>query len=64
MSHLFKSKLLSRKTKENLYITYLRPVVSYSCYNWAATAENEKRLNILEEKVLKKIYGPVYNSDA
>jgi len=31
VSHIFKSKLLSRKTKEKLYTTYLKPVVSYAC---------------------------------
>lgn len=31
MSHMFKSKLLSNKVKENLYITYLRQIVSYAC---------------------------------
>lgn len=31
MSHL-KSKLVSRKTKEKLYTTYLRTALSYACY--------------------------------
>jgi len=37
MSHLLKSKLLSRKTKETLYTTYLRPAVTYACCTWATT---------------------------
>ncbi|KAL4103226.1 hypothetical protein QTP88_018603 [Uroleucon formosanum] len=63
MSHLFKSKLLSRKNKEKLYTTYLRPVVTYACCTWATTAGDENKLNIFERKVLRKIYGPVYNPD-
>jgi hypothetical protein len=63
MSHLFRSKLLSRKNKEKLYTTYLRPVVTYACCTWATTAGDENKLNIFERKVLRKIYGPVYNPD-
>jgi len=48
MACLFKSKLLSRKTKEKLYNTYLRPAVSYVCCIWATTAGYENRLNIFE----------------
>jgi len=63
MAHLFKSKLLSRKTREKLYTTYLRPAVSYACCTWATTAGHENRLNIFERKMLRKIDGPVYNPD-
>ncbi|XP_008189884.1 uncharacterized protein LOC103311866 [Acyrthosiphon pisum] len=62
-SHLFRSKLYLRKNKEKLYTTYLRPVVTYACCIWATTAGDENKLNIFERKVLRKIYGPVYNPD-
>lgn len=39
LKDLFKSKLLSRKTKEHLYISYIRPVLTYACATWA----NEER---------------------
>jgi len=42
---------------------YLRPVVSYVCCTCATTAGNENKLNIFERKVLRKIYGPMYNLD-
>jgi len=57
--HLSRSKL-SKKIKETLYTTYLRPVVSYACCTWATTAGDKNKLNINERKVLRKIYGPVY----
>jgi len=63
MSSLSKLKLLSRKTKEKLYTTYLRPNVSYACCTWATTAGDERRLNIFERKVLIKMYGSVFNPD-
>lgn len=51
MKHLLKSKLLSRKTKDKLYTTYLRPAVSYACCTWATIAGDENRLNIFERNV-------------
>jgi hypothetical protein len=63
MAHLFRSKLLSRINKEKLYTTNLRPVVTYACCTWATTAGDENKLSIFERKVLRKIYGLVYNPD-
>lgn len=63
MACQFKSKLLTNKIEKNLYTTYLRPVVSYTCSAWATTASYEERLNIFKKKVLRKMYGPVHNSD-
>jgi hypothetical protein len=37
--------------------------VTYACCTWATTAGDENKLNIFERKVLRKIYGPVYNPD-
>ncbi|XP_025420516.1 uncharacterized protein LOC112690673 [Sipha flava] len=56
---LFKSKLLSRKSKEYLYSSFLRPVLTYGCETWSVTKEDEEKLNIFERKVLRRIYGPV-----
>uniref|UniRef100_A0A2S2PNF4 Uncharacterized protein n=1 Tax=Schizaphis graminum TaxID=13262 RepID=A0A2S2PNF4_SCHGA len=63
LSHMLKSKLLSRKTKETLYTTYLRPAVTYACCTWATKAGDENKLSIFERKVLRKMYGLVYNPD-
>jgi len=60
-AHLFKSKLLSMKNMEKLFTTYLRPTVSYACSTWATTSGDENKLNIFERKVLRKMYGSVYN---
>lgn len=64
MSHLLKSKLLSRKTKETLYIMYLlRPAcnlyILYLSYNSRRWVKNLISWNAL----LRKMYGPVYKSD-
>jgi len=58
--HLLKSKLLSRKAKETLYTTYLRPAVSYAFCTGVTTAGDENKLSIFESKLLRKVYGPAY----
>lgn len=47
---------------KKIYDIYLRSVVSYTCSIWTTTASDEKRLNIFERDVLRKMYGPIYNS--
>lgn len=61
MKEIFTSKLLSRQTKERLYITYLRPIATYACETWVNTKGDEEKLSSFERKILRKIYGPVYN---
>jgi sorting nexin-29 len=51
MKEMFTSKLLSRRTKERLYITYLRPIATYACETWASTKGDEAKLAIFERKI-------------
>ncbi|KAL4127579.1 hypothetical protein QTP88_011746 [Uroleucon formosanum] len=59
---LFKSKLLSKKSKINLYLSYLRPVLAYGCETWSVTKGDEEKLLIFERKILRRIYGPIYEN--
>jgi hypothetical protein len=63
MKEMFTSKLLLRRTKERLYITYLRPIATYACETWASTKDGEAKLAIFERKILRRIYGPVFNAN-
>jgi len=56
MKEMFMSKLLSRQAKERLYITNLHPMVTYACETWASTKGDER-------KILRRIYGPMFNVD-
>lgn len=56
---LLKSKLLSHKTKLQIYKTLVRPTVTYGCEAWTLTLEDVNALRILERKIVRKIYGPV-----
>jgi hypothetical protein len=60
---LFKSKLLSRRTKIRLYKVLVRPIVLYACAAWASTKADEKKLMTFERKILRRIFGPKKNTE-
>lgn len=55
---LFKSKLLSKRTKIRLYKVLIRLTAPYACGMWALTKSDEKRLMVFERKILREIYSP------
>jgi hypothetical protein len=55
---LFKSKLVSRKSKFKLYWSVIRPVVAYGCETWVLKESIIQRLSVFERKILRKIFGP------
>jgi len=57
------SKLISKKTKDQLYIYYVRLVLTYTCAKWANTKSDEEKLKKFVRKKLRKIYGPIYNTE-
>jgi hypothetical protein len=40
----------------------IRPVVTYGYETWCLTSNGERSLRTWERKVLRKIYGPVYDN--
>ena len=55
---LFKSKLLTKKSKLRMYKTLVRPVVTYACEMWVLKENIKTKLRVFERKVLRRIYGP------
>ena len=51
------SRLLSKKLKVKIYKTIILPVVLYGCETWSLTLREEHRLRVLENKVLREIFG-------
>jgi hypothetical protein len=50
--------LLSKNVKIKIYRTIILPVVLYGCESWSLTLREECRLRVLENKVLRRIFGP------
>jgi hypothetical protein len=49
--------LLSRKVKVKIYKTIILPVVLYMCETSSLTLWEEHRLNVFENRVLRRIFG-------
>jgi len=60
---LFKSKLLTKKSKLRMYQTLVRPVVTYACETWVLKENIKTKLSVFERKPLRRIYGPTKESD-
>jgi hypothetical protein len=52
------SRLLSKNLKIRIYKTILLPVVLYGCETWSLTLREERRLRVLENRVLRRIFVP------
>ena len=59
----FKSRMLSKPTKTQTYTTIIRPIVIYGCETWRLTKELERRLNVFERGILRRIWGPVWDEE-
>ena len=55
---LFKSNLVSRKSKIKLYWSVIRPIVVYGCETWILKESIIQRFSVFERKILRKIFGP------
>ena len=52
---------LKRKIKLAIYKTIIRRVLPYGSETWTLTKTDENKLRTFENKVLRQIYGPVYD---
>ena len=59
---MLESKIISRRSKLQIYETLIRPVVTYGAETWTLTAVEENALRRFERKLLRKIYGPVVHN--
>jgi hypothetical protein len=60
---LFKSKLVSRKSKLKLYWSVIRPTVVYCCETWVLKENIIQKLSVFERKILRKIFGSTKKND-
>ena len=57
MQNLLSSSSLSRNLKIKIYRTLILPVELYGCETWSLTLREERRLRMLENRVLRRIFG-------
>jgi len=58
VQNLLSSSLLSKNLKIRIYRTIILYVVLYGCETWSLTLREEVRLKMLENRVLRRIFGP------
>ena len=58
VQNLLSSSLLPKNLKIKIYRTTILPVVLYGCEIWSLTLREESRLNVFENRVLRRIFGP------
>ena len=52
------SRLLSKNLKIKIYRTIILPLVLYGCETWSLTLREERKMRVLENMVLRRIFGP------
>jgi hypothetical protein len=58
VQNLLSSSLLSRNIKISIYKSIILPFVMYGCEILSLTLREESRLRVLENRVLRRIFGP------
>ena len=58
MQNLLSSSLLSKNLKIKIYRITIFPVVLYGCETWSFILKEERRMMVLENRVLRRIFGP------
>ena len=58
VQNLLSSSLLSKNLKIEIYRTIILPFVLYGCETWSLTLQEEHRLRVFENRVLRRIFGP------
>jgi len=54
----FKSKLVIKSSKLNLYRTTIRPIVTYASETWVLNENIIQKLLVFERKISRGIFGP------
>jgi hypothetical protein len=64
VQNLVSSRFLSKNTKIKIYGTIILHVLLYGCGIWSFTLKEEHRLRVFENKVLRRIFGPMRDNVA
>jgi len=56
LSHIFRSKIIHRKSKTRIYKTIIRPILCYGCKTWVMTKNSQNNLEVFERRILRRIW--------
>jgi len=59
VQNLLSSSLLSKNLRSKIYRTIILTIVLYGCETWSLILREEHRLRVFENKVLRRIFGPL-----
>jgi hypothetical protein len=62
-SQIFCLPVSYKKLKIKIHKTIILPVVMYGCETWSLTLGEEHRLRVVENRVLRRIFGPKREED-
>jgi hypothetical protein len=52
------SRLLSKNVKIKIHKNFASPIILYGCETWSLRVREEHKLNVCENRVLRRIFGP------
>jgi len=58
VQNLLSSRLLSKNLKTKIYRTIILSVLLCGCETWSLTLQEESKVRVFENKVLRRIFGP------
>jgi len=58
VQNLLSSSLLSKNLKIKIHRTIILLVVLYGCETWSLTLKEEHRLTVLQNRMLRRLFGP------
>jgi len=58
VQNLLPSSLLSKTLKIKIYRTIILPVVLCGCETWSLILREERRMQVFENRVLRRVFGP------
>jgi len=57
MQNILSSSLLSQNINTIIYIYLILSVVLYGCESWSVTLQEESRLKVFKNRVLRRVFG-------
>ena len=63
LNDIFKSKSVSHALKIQLYTCIIRPIATYGCETWTLTKRHEAKLDVFQNSILRRIYGPIFDEE-